>query len=338
MAKRARLVDVAKLAGVSHTTVSWALKGDPRISPETRKKVMDAARKLNYHPNLLARALVNGRTNTLAIVASFFSSHFEMEVLKGIEQQLMDTGSELGVLLFTTRGSKKREEDIIADVIKSGRADGLITLNISLSVNLSSLACEYAFPVVLIEGKGRCADTIRIDNPGGSYAAVSALVKAGAKNIAIVSGEIHTEEPGRSPMERLIGARRSLRAHGYGFDKSQVFFIERYYFEEGYTLFPRILDAMPNVDGIFCAAGDMVALGLLAAMRDRGISVPEDVRLVGYDDIPASSLVSPTLTTVRYNMPRMGATAVDFISAALSGEKEKKHYIEPSVLIGRQSC
>lgn len=338
MAKRTRLIDVARLAGVSHTTVSWALRGDPRISPDTKRKVLDAAKKLNYHPNLLARALVKGRTNTVAIVASFFSSHFEMEVLRGIEQELMDIKSELGIMLFTTRGSKKREEEIIADVIKSGRADALIALNISLSVALSELVEEYSFPVVLIEGKGRSVSTIRIDNIGGAYNAVSALLDSGSKRIAIVSGEINTEEPGRSPVERLIGSRRALRERGYELDRKSVFFIERYYFEEGYTLFPKILECMPDVDGIFCSAGDMVALGLLASMRDRGIMVPDDVRLVGYDDIPAASLVSPTLSTVRYDMSLMGSVAVDYISSALDGDTELKRHIAASRLVRRQSC
>ena len=153
--------DVAQLAGVSHTTVSLALRNSPSITEDTKVKVLAAAKQLNYHPNHLARSLVSGKTYVIGVVANFFSSSFEMEIMKGIEQSIRSTETEYVINLFTTVG---KNEQVLADICLGKHADGVILLSISPSPEIIKLYKENNCPMIVIDERAEGAIEIVMDN------------------------------------------------------------------------------------------------------------------------------------------------------------------------------
>lgn len=299
--------DVARLAGVSHTTVSWAIHGHPGITEATKARVFKAIEELDYHPNYLARSLVKGRTNTIAVVASFFSSPFEMEVLKGIEQRIHEEEIRYGINLFSTMNDPER---VLREIVNGKRADAAILLSVSPSAQTAALYRANGMPLIVIDEEAPGSKTIQLNNRRGARMAAECLLARGRKRLALVlgtSGGI----PGLSQAERRKGFEEALSEAGRGIDPSMIHFIEDYYFEEGQALFARMAEAGPEgiPDGIFCAAGDMIAMGIMLEARTRGIRVPEDLSIVGYDDIPSAALVSPPLTTIRQPLMRIGRRA-----------------------------
>lgn len=299
--------DVARLAGVSHTTVSWAIHGHPGITEATKARVFKAIEELDYHPNYLARSLVKGRTNTIAVVASFFSSPFEMEVLKGIEQRIHEEEIRYGINLFSTMNDSER---VLREIVNGKRADAAILLSVSPSAETAALYRANGMPLIVIDEEAQGSKTIQLNNRRGSRLAAEYLLARGRKRLALVLGT-SGGNPGLSQAERRRGFEEALAEAGRAVDPSMIHFIEDYYFEEGQTLFARMAESGPEgiPDGIFCAAGDMIAMGIMLEARNRGIRVPEDLSIVGYDDIPSAALVSPPLTTVRQPLMRIGRRA-----------------------------
>ena len=183
---RVTILDVAKRAGVSHTTVSWAIHDRPEISAETKEKVFKAIKELDYHPNYLARSLVKGKTNTIAIVATFFSSTFEMEILKGIEQSINSMKSKYTITLFSTMG---QHEKVLSDIVYSKRADGVILMSIGVSEKIVELYKSNGVPLMVIDEDAPGALEVKLDNFKGAYVATEHLIKSGRKNLAIVLGD-----------------------------------------------------------------------------------------------------------------------------------------------------
>ncbi len=313
--------DVAKHAGVSHTTVSWVIHDDPRITEGTKIKVRNSIDKLNYHPNVNARSLIRGKSNTIAVIVYFFSSIFELEVLKGIEQYFDEIAGDYNVNIYSTRGNCKRKEKILKEILYGQRADAVIMLSMNPGNDLLQEYRKENVPLVLIEESIKGALTVKNDNIGGAYMATEHLIKTGRKNIGIVVGEYESDESGLSPSERLEGYKRALEDYNLIFNPDLVFTIDNYYFEEGQVALQFILEKEIHVDALFCAAGDTVAIGILDQARKSGISIPEELSVVGYDDIHAAALVSPALTTIRQPIESLGITALEMVMKALSGKK-----------------
>jgi len=175
--------DVARHAGVSHTTVSWVVHNDKRISSKTRDKVRRSIKELNYHPNLAARTLVKGKTNTIAILAPFFATPFEQEILRGIEKKQEEKENPFDITLYAT---KYRDSDVFAEVMYGGKADSAIILSSRLPDNLMEDALSRKFPVVLIEEKDPRTHHIIANNRNGAYQAVEHLILSGRKNIGLI--------------------------------------------------------------------------------------------------------------------------------------------------------
>ncbi len=313
--KAVTIHDVARLAGVSHTTVSWAIHGHPGITEATKARVFKAIEELDYHPNYLARSLVRGRTNAIAVVASFFSSPFEMEVLKGIEQRIHEEEIRYGINLFSTMNDP---EKVLREIVNGKRADAAILLSVSPSPETVALFRDNSMPLIVIDEDAPSARTIQLNNYRGASLATECLLRRGRERIALVLGST-AGDPGLSQTERRRGFESALAARGMKADPRLTFYIEDYYFEEGQTLLARILETTaPDVpDGIFCAAGDMIAMGIMLEAKNRGMRVPEDLSIVGYDDIPSAALVSPPLTTIRQPLMRIGRRAWDETIKAL---------------------
>ena len=328
---RVTILDVAKRAGVSHTTVSWAIHDRPEISAETKEKVFKAIKELNYHPNYLARSLVKGKTNTIAIVATFFSSTFEMEILKGIEQSINSMKSTYTITLFSTLG---QHEKVLSDIVYSKRADGVILMSIKVPDNIVELYKSNDVPLMVIDEEAPGALEVKLDNFKGAYIATEHLIKSGRKNLSIVLGD--GGNLGLSQSERKRGFLKAIENYGLKFDETKEFRISDYYFEEGLIVFKRMVRVTNDVDGIFCAAGDVVATGIMLEARNQGIKIPEQLSIIGYDDIISSALLSPPLTTVRQPLVQIGRNAYETVVRVLengNAEGVDRLVYEPQLVI-----
>ncbi len=325
--------DVAKLAGVSHTTVSLALRDSPSITDKTKEKVKAAAKQLNYHPNYLAQSLVSGKTNVIGVVSNFFSSTFEMEILKGIEQSIVTLNTEYKINLFATL---EKNDQVLMDICLGRHADGVILFSISPSPETIKLYNENNFPMIVIDEKAEGAIEIAMDNYHGAYIATEHLINSGRKNLALVLGDSNREELGLSQKERKEGFIQALHDHGLQFSERNQFFIRDYYFEEGQLVFKRMQRYSPDVDGIFCAAGDTVAYGIMMEAKADHINIPEEISIVGYDDIFASSIVDPPLTSVRQPLFKIGKNSYASMVNFLEGKEEfrpTKFVYEPQLIL-----
>ena len=325
--------DVARLAGVSHTTVSLALRGSASITDETKEKVLKAAKQLNYHPNHLARSLVTKKTNVIGVVANFFSSNFEMEVLKGIEQSIRSMESDYMINLFATL---EKNDQVLEDICLGRHADGVILLSISPSPEVIRLYNENNCPMIVIDESAEGAIEITMDNYHGAYLATEHLINSGRKNLAIVLGDSNRDELGLSQKERKQGFLQAIKDHGLKFNQKNTFFIEDYYFEEGQVVFKRMQRYGSDIDGIFCAAGDIVASGIMLEAKNEHLDIPKDISIIGYDDVPSSSLIDPPLTSVRQPLFQIGKNGYARMVRFLEGKEEykpNKLVYEPQLIV-----
>lgn len=329
--------DVAKKAGVSHTTVSMVIHDDKRITPDTKKKVQAVIAELKYHPNYLARGLVQGKTNTIAIMATFFSSFFEMNFLKGIEQQSGD--SEYQINQYSTRGKSGVKEQVLEQILYGKRADALITLSIKPDKAMLEEFKKNGLPIILVEEEMKGAHTLKTDNFKGGFLAGEYLLKKGRKKIGVIVGELNGEEVGTSPAERLKGFQRALEEFNVGFDSEYVVEIKDFDFKDGKNALGKLLSTGKKLDAVFCAAGDYTAMGLLEEARKRGIKIPQDLSVVGYDGLEMSAVVNPPLTTIKQSITELGREAFKIAIEAANGKlKEPKNIILQPELVIRESA
>jgi LacI family transcriptional regulator len=329
--------DVAKKAGVSHTTVSMVIHDDKRITPETKKRVQEMIVELKYHPNYLARGLVQGKTNTIAVIAKFFSSHFEMNFLKGIEHQSGE--SEYQINQYSTRGKPGLKEQILEQILYGKRADALIALSIKPDKALFEEFRKNSIPVILIEEEMKGAHTLKTDNYKGGFLAVEYLLKKGRKKIGIIVGEINGEASGTSPADRLKGYQRALEEFNVDFDRDYVFEVKDFDFRDGKAGLAKFLSMGKKLDAVFCAAGDYTAMGLMEEARKRGIKIPQDMSVVGYDGLDLSAIVNPPLTTIKQSINELGKEAYKIAVDAANGRlKEPKNIVLQPELVIRESA
>ena len=297
---------------------------------------MAAAKQLNYHPNHLARSLVSGKTYVIGVVANFFSSTFEMEILKGIEQSIRSTETEYVINLFATLS---KNDQVLTDICLGKHADGVILLSISPSPEVVKLYNENKCPMIVIDEQAEGAIEITMDNYHGAYMATEHLISSGRRNLAIVLGDSTREELGLSQKERKEGFLQALKDSGLRFNSRNIFYIEDYYFEEGQIVFKRMQRYGSDIDGIFCAAGDIVASGIMQEAKSMHVKIPEDLSIIGYDDIFSSSLVDPPLTSIRQPLFLIGKNSYARMVRLLEGTEEYKpnKFVYEPQLIARSS-
>jgi LacI family transcriptional regulator len=309
--------DVAKKAGVSHTTVSWVIHDDPRITAATKKKVMAAIRELDYHPNLHARSLVRGKTNTIALVATEWSTSFESRFLKGLEQGFPGTSSGYEVQMYSLMGDGTILDRVLKDILFGNRADAVILVNLTLGGELAESFRKKSFPLILVEEEAENAHIIKMDNVAGARLATNKLVSEGRHHIALVSGDPQDPMSGMSARERVRGFREIIDGSGGSQIKHSLIHVSDYHFETGETIYRQLRDRDPFLDAVFCAAGDMVALGIMRAAIEDGLRIPDDLAIIGYDNLEIGSLVDPPLSTVSQPIEQLGrdsfALALDLL-------------------------
>lgn len=328
----ATIRDVAREAGVSVATVSRVLNNSGPVRDETRVRITEVARRLHYAPNSAARSLSTRTTHTIGVVLPDLHGEFFSEVIRGIDQVVQAEGWHLLV------SSSHAERSAVEAALQAmrGRVDGLLVMSPDLDVEALSANLPERLPVVLMNcgAGGGPYDSLNIDNYSGAHAMIAHLVALGHRRIALLEGP----ERNLDARERLRGALSALAEAGL--DSAAVLRFRGDFSEaSGHAAALRLLEARERPTALF-AANDSMAIGALSALRERGIAVPADISVAGFDDIPIARYVSPQLTTVRVSIPMLGERATKRLFEVLRcGEgRQRVQELLPTELVVRSSC
>lgn len=339
MTKNVTIKDVAKLAGVSTQTVSRVINSRPDVSPQTRARVKQVIKELEYSPNVLARSLSRGRTNTFGVVGFGLGYYGPSSVLTGVEQKSNELGFSLILSLLEDFDSTKIN-GIIRNLL-ARQVDGIIWAvpgNDRLIGELSKRLSDIAVPVVYLNKlKSGHEVIVAMDNRLGGRLATQHLLNQGYSRIGIITGPIDWWEA----QEREIGWRESLEEAGHsGLD--ELITHGDWTAPSGESGMRHLLNRSSGIDALF-ACNDQMALGAIKAARSFGLTIPQELGIVGFDDIPEAAYFFPSLTTVRQNATALGALAVDqmckFINAQVKNEKFEPdvNWIQPKLIVRQSS-
>ncbi|MGH8779315.1 LacI family DNA-binding transcriptional regulator [Paraburkholderia sp.] len=340
--KRITSHQVARLANVSRTTVSFVLNdvSDMGISLETRERVLEAAHQLGYVPNALARSLVSGATRTIGLLMPHDDQvHANVDAyiprfLTGVTLTCQSRGYKV---LFEPLNSAA-PADTLAHLVDSGRIDGLIALN-PRREDLSYLndAAANGFPLVVFGSSIAGYDSIHsldADNRDAARRATAHLLALGHRRIAHI-GFAADDYP--IVRERLLGFRDAMQAADTDVDPAWIGY-GNYSAASGEEAMRAILARRPGITALF-AGNDTIAFGAMAALRDAGLRTPDDVAIVGYDDIPLAAYASPPLTTMRTEPFNEGSRAAAMLLRIIAGEQPEQEHSQAEVpLVIRRSC
>jgi len=328
----ATIRDVAKRAGVAPITVSRVINNSGYVSEKTRVCVQAAVADLGYVPNVLARSLRSKRTNTLALILTDISNPFWTTVARGVEDAASDAG--FNVILCNTDESEI-EQDKYLRVLLQKQVDGVLLVPVRSTVEPIKFVQSQDTPVVVLDRRipDAQADVVRCDSEEGAYQLTRLLLLLGHRRIAMLSGPrgVSTAE------DRVAGYRRALTEAGLDVDSALVYY-GKFSLESGYDMARQMLAGTPRPTSLF-AGNNFIAIGALRALRDAGLRVPEDLALVGFDDLPADLVVDPFLTVAAQPAYEMGRQATELLLARLSGEAPVAYQeiVLPTEIIVRES-
>lgn len=323
---------VAKLAGVSHMTVSNVLNNRGRMSEKTRSKVLEIIRSHDYYPNEAAKILAKGRKDVIAFVSSRLASPFISEILSSIEDRAVETEKYVhGIEHYSTGGVEKAGADLLNRLLFSKKVSAVILLSILPREDVVIKYRDKGVPLVLLESRIKGAHCVHASNIAGARSAVEHLIGRGRKRIGIITAKqiiSEKEETMPTALERMEGYMSALRGNGIAFEPGFVEEADDYTAIDGAKAMDNFVAKKIGLDAIFCPAGDVAAMGVLSRAKETGIRIPQDIALIGYDDMPASKLLSPALTTVRQPLDKMARAAFDMAIEGIAGGLAEDKVIE----------
>lgn len=321
--------DIAKAAGVSHTTVSRALNNRSAISIETTERIQKLAKEMGYIPSAVAQSLHSRQTRTIGMVITTIADPFISRVVDGVES----VAQEAGYSIFLASSHNDSEKELaVVDTFHRRRVDAIIVTSSRVGRLYSSQLDKIQIPIVLINNseEGEYLYSVSADHVQGAQLAVEHLIKLGHRRIGYIGS---AGRPGSS-QQRLVGYRTALEKAGILIDKSLVFSSDS---PLDIELNESIIQAISNSDAtaIFCF-NDMIAIGLMMACKNQNIIVPRQLSIIGFDDTEVSSFVSPTLTTIHQPRLRLGKLAMNMALDLLKGQPVTDKKL-PCELLVRQS-
>lgn len=323
--------DIARSANVSHSTVSRALRNSPLVNPATAEKIRKIAAESNFRPSAVGRSLATGRTYTIGVVVASPAQPFVAEVLAGIEEVVSQRG--YSVILASSKGDPEREMATVQQ-FEERRVDGVLLIASRVRSISSSLLAEMQIPMVSVDNQQAPDETcsVFVDNTTATHAAIRFLVQLGHRRIAYL-GDRHGYD---SNTLRHDAYRATLESLGLGYDPRLVVVDGDSDAEGGMRAMQRLLAVSERPTAVFCF-NDMTALGALAAIYQHQLRVPEDLSVVGFDDLPIAAFTQPPLTTVRQPRAQIGRIAAETLFAMLSGGKIDRVRALRGELIVRES-
>jgi len=331
------LEDIAAKAGVSRSTVSRVINDEPYVSEKTRQRVKAVIEQEGFAPNPAARALVTQRSQAIGVViplvpvAVFENAYYFPTLLQGVSRVTYE--QDYALLLWLAQAAQG-EESFYRQVARNRLMDGVILASAPDDNPVIERLLEKRIPFVLVERPSHYYDRVNyvtVDNVEAAFEAVSHLINLGRQHIGTITGNLAIPDA----KERLQGYRKALIAAGRDVDETLIV-VGGFDHEGGYRGMQQLL--MQKVDAVF-AASDLTARGALQALHEAQIAVPDDIAVVGFDDLPTAVQVSPPLTTVRQPIEQKGAIAasilIDFIEGKVS---ELQQIVLPTQLVIRESC
>jgi LacI family transcriptional regulator len=326
--------DIARLAGVSITTVSKALNNYRDIKPATKNKILKISKDLNYQPNSSARSLVLKKTNTIGLIVSGLSAsrnahHFLFDVICGINDQA--NVKNYDVLLYGT-SSENQKEITYLDLCLKRNFDGVILMGVRTNDPYVKEVVDANIPTVLLDVPivTPTCGYVTTDNILGAKLAVEHLIDHGHRHILMLNG--HQEAA--VSLTRLDGYKKALEEHSIPYREEYVAFAD-FEMEGAAIAFETLLKLNPKVTAIFCAS-DLMAYGVIKKIQKLGYNVPTDLSVVGFDGIQLGEIMSPSLTTIHQDRYLMGVSAINMLIELLQGEAGYSRVLSPT-LIKRES-
>lgn len=330
------LEDIARQTGVSRSTVSRVVNDQPNVRADVRQRVLDAIRESGYRPHAAARTLASQHSSTLGLilphsVSFFFTDPYYAHLTKGIAQACNQYGYTLALFLV---GSKEDEETIFPRICRRGMLDGVVVQSGHHGdQGIIGRMVDVSMPLVVLGRPFRSDNVsyIDIDNINAAYHAVNHLARLGRRRIGTIAGPANSTVG----LDRLEGYRKAITERGLEMDERLI--LEGDFTEAGgYYAMQKMLPANP--DAVF-AASDVMALGAIHAIRDAGLRIPEDVAIVGFDDLPLATLSDLQITTVRQPVVQFGIKAVEaLIDQIENGNTAPRRIIMDTELVIRDTC
>jgi DNA-binding LacI/PurR family transcriptional regulator len=329
--RRVTVKSIAREAGVSLTTVSRALNDRPDINPATRERILAVAHDLGYHPSSLARSLVTQRTHTLGLAVRTISDMWVVEIVPTIEELARTAGYE--VFLSTHYADPDKERRVL-NTFRSRQVDGTIVISSTLGAAYPQFQDEWGMPIVLISP---LVDTphrfaVRNDDVGGARIATLHLASLGHQRIGHISVPTWTC-PG---LDRLEGYRQGLVEAGLMADPALVYFGDASV-ASGLQGAEALL-SLPDPPTAFFCFSDLTAVGVLRGARSRRLRVPDDLSVIGFDDVPLARYVDPPLSTMRQDMAGLGRCATQMLLDLIAGTELQAPVELRTQLVERGSC
>ncbi|MCB0187997.1 MAG: LacI family DNA-binding transcriptional regulator [Caldilineaceae bacterium] len=325
--------DIAKSAGVSHTTVSRALRGDTRIPPHTTARIVQLADEMGYVPNSIAQSLSGQPKLTIGMLVTSIADPVVMDFVEGAEGVAQDRG--YSIFISTSRNDAQREQDVI-ETFRRRRVDGVIVVasRTGIKYTFAQALDQIQVPVVLLDSEELDSDrpSVDVDNIGGASLAVQHLLELGHQRIGYIGA---TNRP-LTNIKRQLGSTQALEGAGISSDSAWIINpatdddIKRGHIGAEHCL--RV-----GVTAIFCY-NDQTAIGAINACYSKGISVPKQLSIVGYDDIRAASYITPPLTTVRQPLQMMGKRGVEILLALINKEPTQSEQLDCKLVVRKSTA
>ncbi len=326
------IFDVAERAGVSHSTVSRVLNNKNNVNAGTRERVLQAMTQLGYVSNVSARSLAGGSSHVIGLLVDHLNTGYMGEIIRGIDEALEEHNYNL--MLYTTHRQKVKETAYV-NKLTHDLADGLILIVPRNEKAYLETLQQRRFPYVLIDYQGynRHVPSIITTNKKGGYDATSYLIEIGHRRIGFITGEMLFG----CALERLTGYQAALADHGIAFDPELV--SEGNFLQpQGYRCAHHLLSLSQPPTALF-VSNDVMAFGAMEAARDLGFHIPDDLSIIGFDDVPQAAHVHPPLSTVCQPLVEMGRSAAILLLKYIANPFAEIERVELSTrLVIRESC
>ncbi|HEY0754389.1 MAG TPA: LacI family DNA-binding transcriptional regulator [Ktedonobacteraceae bacterium] len=332
LARDITIFDVADEAGVSYSTVSRVVNNKSNVNPETRERVLRAMAQLGYVGNIPARSLAGGSTRVVGLLVDHLNTSYMGEIIRGIDEAL--EANNYNLMLYTTHQRKTKESAYVTKITRN-LADGLLLILPRNEKAYLETLYQRRFPHVLIDYQGynQQVPSVITTNRQGAYDATAYFISSGHRRIGFITGNM---EIGCSH-ERLLGYQAALTDHGLDLDPQLVGegdFLQ----PQGYECTHQLLNLPVPPTALF-VSNDVMAFGAMEAARERGLQLPRDLSIIGFDDIPQAAHMHPALSTVRQPLEEMGRHAASLLLKYIANPLAEVERIElPTKLIIRESC
>jgi LacI family transcriptional regulator len=330
------IYDVAKRAGVGIGTVSRAINNSPNINPATKERIKNIARELEYKPHSHAQSLARKKSFTIAAVVPFFTNYFFIELFKNIQKSLTDFKYDL-ILYNVDR--KYQWEHTLDRVLSDRRADGVLIVSIGINDDYAEKFIKCKLPVVLVDNLSSRIDSIAIANRTAAMEATQHLIKLGHQHVGMINGHLSSFPA----LLRMQGYKQALIENEMTFDDECLIICDakvgEHGFNEasGYKAMQRMLELGKKMPTAIFVASDVQALGVMRAAKEKGLRIPNDLSIIGFDDIEFSKFIG--LTTMRQPFGDMGRMSVERLVSLINGKQDTGFHKElEAELIIRETC